>query len=222
VNASQNTTGTDFLSRNYDYYELYSMPERYLSRAASPVMYKQHGRKDTSVERRRVEGSGLSKVAEKVASRSSSPMPKPSNGGGIAHEHGQGHGGDGVLYSDLSVRANVSEKVRTATTAHAQARGKQVSPDRSVKADEGGKISRFSPPKPSSQSNNHAGSASFADAAMGNLSGTTDFSAMQISVHHVAKEAIRERSEQARQRREQALQDFNRRHFLSPETKEAK
>jgi hypothetical protein len=179
------------------------------------------------VERKAVlEGSGLSKVAEKIASRSSSPVPKSSHtGGGGAGLGGHGNGGEGVLSSDLSVRADVTEKVRTHYSAD-QARATQVSPDRSIYADEGGKYSRFSPPKPASQGNNNqASSMSFSEVAMGNLSGgTADFSnnVAQISVHAVAREAIRERGAQARQRREQALQDFNRRHFLSPETKEAK
>ena len=80
-----------YLERNYDYYELYTMPERYMYRVAHPEPYKLSGtvpcnnlRHDE--EKLLLEVSGLSKVtrARQERQRSASPATVQPRGGSVS------------------------------------------------------------------------------------------------------------------------------------------
>ena len=247
--------GTDFLTRNYDYYELYTMPERYLERVSKPDKYKHKAPQRAGTPepvRRILEGSGLSKVAEKMASRGNSPEPQSghrgnssSSGGAASRDTPQRKGSAAMSVSELSMAAAGNTTANTEVPIN-----RVLMSDRSVKADEGGKYHsaegdpihtdkggkyfthhdrptlQIDPTLYNAEVGVHTtvgthlpGPAYQYHSTTGTTTGNTTAA---VSVFHVAKEAIRQRRDLSRSRREQALQELNRRNYLSKETKKSK
>lgn len=223
VQVTTAASGRDFLSRNYDYYELYSMPQRYLERAASPMPYKHHGRRPATAAAepapRVLEGTGLTRVAEKVASRSSSPVPAHRSGGTTAAQGvsatdavAEGEGGD-LRLSDDTVRPDEGGKYHSAGKQNTSAATTAGMTDRTLQPDAGGKYRTFCPSPRSANRSPSPGGYFSRPTSPGAESNAT----AHVSVTHVAKEAIEQRRALSRRKREQALEEFNRKHYLRKE-----
>jgi hypothetical protein len=205
------THAGDFLSRNYDYYELYTMPQRYLERATSPAPYKQHGRK-VEAPRRALEGSGLTRVAEKIASRSTSPLPNGRAGGTNDATNGAvgtgNNGSEELKQSDQDGGGKYhTDKANTSGAAA----------DRTFRADSGGKYRTFCP-SPSSASP----AGYFNSPSRPGSPGAESNATANVSVLHVAREAIQQRRALSRSKREEALAEFNRKNYLRKDPVQSK
>lgn len=263
-----------YLSRNYDYYELYTMPARYMHRVENPERYKSSGtvprnniRNDqdriilaesglSKVTRARQERSGRSPspaINRAVSSEASVPYapphrpsfatdsvdippPAPANAPDRAMRMSElsatgsasvlsvpsnapSSTAPGVLQSNLPVKADDGGKYYTHTQSNVPS---NVHAGLTIKTDEGGKYYTHKEgrpmrvPSPMHDRSQRASSPGFGQ------SGDTAGSQANFSVRIIAKEGIEQKRSLSRKMREQQLEDFNRRHFLSKESKESK
>jgi len=265
-----NDADPQYLERNYDYYELYTMPERYMYRVAHPEQYKVSGTVPrnnirNADEKIMVEVSGLSKVTrarQERAMRSASPAQR-SVAGSLSMSTSTGAGRAAGQVSAHSSRANTQQNtqqnsrqntqqntpagsiLRTSSTDGAmhmhELGGLNIStafelssPQPNVlhsvlpvHTDDGGKyythesgsprggrnVSRS--PKPRARSPPYSPGGQDRDH---------DDRSVEQSRHvrQAVKEGLQQSKAMSRSRREAEMQEFNRRHYLSKETKEPK
>jgi hypothetical protein len=210
------THAGDFLSRNYDYYELYTMPQRYLERATSPAPYKQHGRK-VEPPRRALEGSGLTRVAEKIASRSTSPLPNGRAGGGHDGTNAAVAAGNGGSEELKQSDQDGGGKYHTDSKANTTSAATGAAADRTFRTDSGGKYRTFCPSPRSASPVGYFNSPSRPGSPGAESNATAN-----VSVLHVAREAIQQRRALSRSKREEALAEFNRKNYLRKDPVQSK
>lgn len=267
-----------YLPRNYDYYELYTMPARYMHRIENPERYKSSGtvpRNNIRDDQDRIilAESGLSKVTRMRQERSGrSPSPAAiitraassdaSASVSISQHQKQHHqqkmtqqvvdksesastSGNGQASADRAMRMSELSATGTASVTSAPtSRAPSTVPfsvppssssappallqsNLSIKVDDGGKY--YTHPAegrpmrvPSPMHDRSQRAASPGNYGAHGPSREDVGSQANVSVRIIAKEGIEQKKHLSRKMREQQLAEFNRRHFLSKESKEAK
>ena len=249
--ANEYSAEQQYLERNYDYYELYTMPERYMYRVAHPEKYKMSGTVPcnnirNAEEKLVLEGSGLSKVTRdrrERAARSASPSVRTnlaassasvsSAAGTVSHrglgtvpQHDASHLGIARTSSadqamQIGELGSSGLNISTALDPH----GHPLQSSLPVRPDSGGKYYTHLHTDPQSQRVSCSPKPRSAQSPRPYSPGRDTGNQSEDQNRHivsVVKEGIQQKKALSKSMREHQLAEFNRRHYLNKETKDSK